>query len=166
MVILYPNHAPWANLAHDGLCKRQVCLTVSEPVALVEIHFSGVIMEKGPEDRVGEAVVVLVCDIVVEIDGQAGILFHEPLVDDGAVLVGDEEARPSNPSKVDGSLEAREGRYETSRGHFKVIFALCILGDCDGEAIGDDYEVLCVSEIHFVWKKVAGVRPARCGPGC
>jgi len=56
-------------------------------------------MEQGPKDRVGEAVVVAIRDVVVEVDGLAGVLLHEPLVDMSSVLGVDVETWPSDPSE-------------------------------------------------------------------
>lgn len=58
-------------------------------------------MEEGPQDGIGEAIVMAVGDVVFEVDGLAGILLHEALVYKWAVLRRDEEARPSDPSKAE-----------------------------------------------------------------
>lgn len=101
MVVLYPHHAVFSDLAHYGLCESQVGLSIGVPVAFVEIHFTGVVMEKRPENGVGEAVIMLVGDIIVHINGLAGVVLQEAFVDDWPVLVGDEEASPPNPRKLD-----------------------------------------------------------------
>lgn len=98
-------------------------------------------MEEGPEDRVGKAVVVAVCDVVVEVDSLAGVLIHEAAVDEGSVLGGDEEARPADPGEGHGFFAAGEGGDEPAGGHLEVVLALGILVDGDGETVGDDDEV-------------------------
>jgi hypothetical protein len=51
-----------------------------------------------------------VCDVVIEIDGLAGIFFHQPLVYERPVFGGNEETRPADPGEIEGLLESREGR--------------------------------------------------------
>ena len=104
-------------------------------------------MEQGPKDGVGETVVVAIRDIVVEIDGLTGVVLHESLVDIGPVLGVDVEARPSNPSEGHRFFATRQGGYETTRGHFEVVFAVRILGDGDWETVGDHDEVLGVGDV-------------------
>ena len=52
MVVLYPDHAVLPELGADGFCEFAVDLTVREPVRLVKVHFTGVVVEEGPQDRV------------------------------------------------------------------------------------------------------------------
>jgi len=106
MVILDPDHVSRANLRLDRLSELEVRLAVCEPVVLVKAHFAWVVMEQGPQNGVGEAVVVPVGKVIVEVDGLAVVLFHETLVDDGSVLDGDEEAWPADPGERHGLLAA------------------------------------------------------------
>ena len=100
---------------------------------------------------------MFVCYVVCEVDGLARVLIQEPLVDEGAILGGDEKASPSNPGEGEGLFAAAEGGDETARGHFEVVVAVCILRDGDGEAIGYDDEVLGCAKVHVVWKVGRGV---------
>ena len=52
VVVLHPDHAVLTKLGADGLCKLEVDLTVGEPVGLVKVHFTGMVVEEGPQDRV------------------------------------------------------------------------------------------------------------------
>ena len=52
VVVLHPNHAILPDLSADGLGKFEVDLTVREPVRLVKVHFTGVVVEEGPQDGV------------------------------------------------------------------------------------------------------------------
>lgn len=88
MVVLHPDHAARLELLHDRLRKRKVRLPIREPILLVEIHLTRVVVEEGPQNGVGEAVVVAVSDVVVEVDGLAGVLVAEAGVDERAVLGG------------------------------------------------------------------------------
>ena len=65
---MHPHHAAGRKLLNDGLGEREVSLAVGEPVLLVKVHLARVIVEEWPEDGVGEAVVVAVGDVVVEVD--------------------------------------------------------------------------------------------------
>ena len=99
VVVLHPDHAILAELGADSLCKFEVNVTVGKPVCLVKVHLAGVVVEEGPEDRVGETVVVLVGDVVCEIDGLARVLVHQPLVDEWPILGRDVKAGPSDPGE-------------------------------------------------------------------
>ena len=48
MVVLYPYHGIFANLLANGLSEAHVGHAVREPILLIEIHFSWMIVEKGP----------------------------------------------------------------------------------------------------------------------
>jgi hypothetical protein len=76
-------------------------------------------------------------EVVVEVDSLAGIFFLEPLVYMWSVFDWNAETGPSDPSEVHCFLETRQGRYQTTRGHFEVVFALVILVNGDGETVGD-----------------------------
>ena len=52
VIVLHPDHAVLPKLGADGLCKFEVDLTVGEPVRLVKVHFTWVVMEEGPQDGV------------------------------------------------------------------------------------------------------------------
>ncbi len=52
VIVLHPDHAVVPNLGADGLCKFEVDLTVGEPVRLVKVHFTWVVVEEGPQDGV------------------------------------------------------------------------------------------------------------------
>lgn len=108
VVILNPDHGAGSELLHNGLSEGVVRLPVGLPIFLFEVHLSGVVVEERPKDRVAEAVVVSVCDVIVEIDGLAGVLLHQPLVDDGAILWRNEETRPANPGEGHGLFAAGE----------------------------------------------------------
>jgi hypothetical protein len=136
--VLHPDHAVLAGLRPDGLCEFEVDLGVRELMWLVKVHLAGVIVEEGPEDRVWEAIVMLVGEVVCEVDGLAGVLVHQPLVHKWAVLGQDETARPADPDEWEWPLAAAEGGDETARGYFEAVLARCILWDGDGEAVGDD----------------------------
>jgi hypothetical protein len=81
MVVLNPDHSARGDLLANDLGKAEVGLSVSEPILLVKIHFAGVVVEQRPEDGVGEAVIVAIGNVIVEVDGLAGIFLHETLVD-------------------------------------------------------------------------------------
>ena len=83
-----------------------------------------------------------ICDVVVEIDGLAGVFLHEPFVDIRSVLGVDVEARPSDPSEAHRLFATREGGHEPTRGHLEVVFALSILGNGNWKTVGDYYEML------------------------
>lgn len=99
VVILNPDHGAGSELLHDGLSEGVVRLPVGLPVFLFKVHLSGMVVEKRPEDRVAETVIVPVCDVIIEVDGLAGVLLHQPLVDDGTILWRNEETRPANPGE-------------------------------------------------------------------
>lgn len=141
VVVLHPDHTARLELLHDRLRKRKVGLPIREPILLVEIHLAGVVVEEGPQDGVGEAVVVAVGDVVVEVDGLAGVLVAEAGVDERAVFGGDEEAGPADPGEGHALFAAGEGGDEAAGGHLEVVLARGVLGDGDGEAVGDDDEV-------------------------
>ena len=104
-------------------------------------------MEQGPEDGVGETVVVTIRDIVVEVDRLAVVFLHEPLVDDRSVLGVDVEARPSDPGEGHRFFATGQRGNKTTRGHFEVVFAFCILGDGDRETVGNHDEMLRVGNV-------------------
>ena len=52
VIVLNPHHGVFANLLADDLGEAHVGYAVREPILLVEIHFSGMIVEEGPEDGV------------------------------------------------------------------------------------------------------------------
>lgn len=141
VVVLNPDHGARLELRLDSLGELEVGLAVGEPILLVEVHLTRVVMEKRPKDGVGETVVVTVGDIIIQVDGLAAVLFHEPLVDIGAILDWDEEPGPADPGEVEGLLEAAQCRDEAAGGHLEVVLALGILVDGDGEAVRDDDEV-------------------------
>jgi hypothetical protein len=60
MIILHPDHIAFAHKTIDHLCKPHIRLSISQPIRLVKVHLSRVVVEQGPEDRVGETVVVFV----------------------------------------------------------------------------------------------------------
>ena len=101
---------------------------------------------------------MLVGDVVCEVDGLARVLVLEPLVDERAVLERDEKAGPADPGEGEGLFAAAEGGDEAARGHLEVVLAVRILGDGDGEAVGDDDEVLGCAKVHVVWEIGRGVR--------
>lgn len=101
MVILDPNHSSRSDLLTDGLRKLHIGLTICQPILLVKVHLARMIVEKGPEDRVGETVVVSISDVIVKIDGLAGVLFHQTLVNQRAIFWWDEETRPTDPGEVE-----------------------------------------------------------------
>ena len=101
---------------------------------------------------------MLVGDVVCEVDGLARVLVLEPLVDERAVLERDEKAGPADPGEGEGLFAAAEGGDEAARGHLEVVLAVRILGDGDGEAVGDDDEVLGCAKVHVVWEISRGVR--------
>src|SRR5712671_2120881 len=63
VVILHPHHRILANLLANNLSKTHVGNAVCEPVFLVKIHFTGMVMEERPEDGIRKAVIVTVCDV-------------------------------------------------------------------------------------------------------
>ena len=142
MVILYPHHRILANLLANNLSKAHIGHAVCEPVFLVEIHFTGMVMEERPEDGVRKAVIVTVCDVVVEVYCLTRVLFHKTLVDYDSVLWRDVEPRPADPSETHRLFGSGEGGDEAARRHFEVVFALIILGDGDRKTIGDHDEML------------------------
>lgn len=148
VVVLDPDHVARLELGTDGLGEAEVGLAVGVPVCLLEVHLAGVVVEERPENGVGEAVVVAVCELVVEIDCLAGVLLHEPAVDDLAVLLWDVEARPADPGEVELLLAARERRDEAARAHLEVVLARGILGDRDGQTIRNDDQATRATEIH------------------
>lgn len=54
MVVLHPDHIAFSSEGEHDLGKGKVDGSVGEPVGLVKVHLSGVVMEQRPEDRVGE----------------------------------------------------------------------------------------------------------------
>lgn len=68
MIILNPNHGSGGDLLKDDLSKCHVGLTISEPVLLVKVHLAGVVMEEWPQDGIGEAIVMAICDVIFQID--------------------------------------------------------------------------------------------------
>ena len=142
VVILHPHHRILANLLANNLSKAHVGNAVREPVFLVEIHFTRMVMEERPEDGVRKAVIVTVCDVVVEVYCLTRILLHKTLVDYESVFWGNVETRPADPGETHRLFCSREGGDEAARGHFEVIFALIILGDGNRKAIGDHDEML------------------------
>ena len=147
MIILHPNHRPRLDVRQNDFRELEVSFPVSPPVLFVKVHLARVVMEQGPKNRVGETVVVAIRDVVVEVDGLAGVLLHEPLVDVSSVLGIDVETRPSDPSEGHGLFATREGGYETTRGHLEVVLAFGILGDGNWEAVRDHDEVLRVGDV-------------------
>ena len=81
-----------------------------------------------------------VSKIIVEVNGLTRIFLHKAAVYEGPVLDWDEGTGPTNPGKGHGLFAAGESGDETTGRHLEVIFALCILGDGDGESVGDDDE--------------------------
>jgi len=147
VVILHPNHRPRLNVRQNNFGELEVGFPVRPPVLLFKVHFAGVVMEQGPKDRVGETVVVAIRDIVVEVDGLAGVLFHELLVDIRSIFGVDVETRPPDPSEGHRLFATRQGGHEATRGHLEVEFALCILGYGDWETVGDHDEMLRVCDV-------------------
>ena len=85
-----------------------------------------------------------VCHVIVKIYGLTGVFLHEPTVYERSVLDRDEETWPADPGEGHGLLAARQRRDEATRRHLKVVLAILVLGDCDGQPVGDDDEVLLV----------------------
>jgi hypothetical protein len=141
VVVLHPHHGILANLVADNLSEAHVGYAVREPVFLVEIHLTGMIMEERPEDGVREAVIVTICNVVVEVYCLTRVLFHKTLVDYGPFLWGDVETRPADPSEAHRLFRSGEGGDKAARGHFEVVFTLSILCDGNWKTIGDDDEV-------------------------
>jgi hypothetical protein len=71
MVVLDPDHRARLDLLADNFCESHVSLAVGQPVLFVKVHFSGVVVKQRPEYGVGEAVVVPVSDVIVEVDSLA-----------------------------------------------------------------------------------------------
>ena len=86
-------------------------------------------------------------DVVVEINGLAGVFLREDLVDVRSVLWVDVETWPTYPSEGHRLFAAGKGGYEAARGHLEAEFALGILGDGDWETVGDHDEVLRVGTV-------------------
>ena len=114
VVILNPNHGARRELCHDSLGEGHVGLAVREPVLVFEVHLAGVVVEERPEDGVGEAVVVPVGEVVVEVDCLALELVPEALVDERSVFWRDVEARPAYPDELHGFLGGGEGGDEAA----------------------------------------------------
>ena len=142
VVILHPHHRILANLLANNLSKAQVSNAICEPIFLVEIHFTGMVMEERPEDGVRKAVIVTVCDVIVEVYCLTRVLLQKALVDYGSVLWGDVETRPADPSETHRLFCSGEGGDEAARGHFEVVFTLIILGNGNRKTIGDHDEML------------------------
>jgi hypothetical protein len=100
MVVLYPDHRPRPYLLANGFGESHIGLAICQPILLIEIHLAGMIMEEGPENGIGEPVVMTICNVIIEINGLTGKLFHKPFVDEGSILERDEESGPTNPSEV------------------------------------------------------------------
>ena len=141
VVVLHPHHRVFVNLVADSLSEAHVGYAVGEPVFLVEIHLTGMVVEQRPEDGVREAVIVTVCDVVIEVYCLTRVLFLKTLVDYGPFLRGDVETRPADPRETHRLFRSGEGRDEATRGHFEVVFTLSILCDGNRKTIGDDDEV-------------------------
>jgi hypothetical protein len=69
MIILDPDHIPRSDEPIDDLCEPHVSLPVSQPILLGKVHIPSVVVEQGPQDRVGEPVVMTICELVREVDG-------------------------------------------------------------------------------------------------
>ena len=48
VVVLHPNHGVLADLLADDFGEAHISNTVGEPILLIKIHFSGMIVEQGP----------------------------------------------------------------------------------------------------------------------
>ena len=55
MIVLHPDDIPFCSHGSDGVREPHVGFSVSEPVGRVKVHFSRMIVQQRPEDRVGEA---------------------------------------------------------------------------------------------------------------
>jgi hypothetical protein len=115
---------------------------ISVPIDLGERNLARMVMKQRPEDRVGEAVVVLVCEVVGDEDGDRrvfvpelgldGFLFlgryFQALTKENSQLnqiAGSESVlvtptRPSNPGERHLLLQPRQRRYEPPRRHRKL----------------------------------------------
>ena len=71
MVVLDPDHRVGSKLFHNRLGESHISLTVRQPILLLEVHLTRVVVEKWPEDRIGEAVVMAVGDLVVKVHSLA-----------------------------------------------------------------------------------------------
>jgi len=141
MVILDPDHGAWGDLLEHDLSETHIGLAISQPVLLVEVHLSRMIVKEGPEDGIRETVIVAISDVIVEVYGLARVLLLQALVDEGPILWRNEETWPSDPCEVERLFEAGEGRYEPARGHFEVVLAMGVLVNGYRQTIGDDDEV-------------------------
>lgn len=62
---------------------------ISQPVVLVKVHLTGVVMEQRPQDRVGKPVIMPVGEFVREVDGVTVELVQQVVFDLLAVFHGD-----------------------------------------------------------------------------
>lgn len=85
--------------------------------------------------RTGEAVVVSICQIVVDKDRNSIIVLLQLLLEYIDLVERHLQARPPIPLKLRCLGQAAETAHETPRGHGGLIFALARAGDGDGQPI-------------------------------
>lgn len=99
------------------------------------------IVEERPEDGVGEAIVMAIGDVVIEVHSLAGVFFKKTFVDKRTVFWWNEETWPANPGKGHALFATGKSGDETTGRHLEMIFSLRISRDSDGKTVRDDDEV-------------------------
>lgn len=90
--------------------------------------------------RTGEAIVVLVCEFVVNEDGVSVVLGLQTLLHAGDLVVGDLETRPAVPLEAGGFRQTAEAGDEATRGHGEGIAAIIGTLNGDGQSVGEEQE--------------------------
>lgn len=98
-------------------------------------------MKQRPEYVVAVSVVVLVHDFLIQEHWYTSLLGERSCESSLADLVGDVDARPSDPLRVH-VLDAEEGADEAAGADLQGPLVLAAAIGGDGEAVGDDEEAL------------------------
>lgn len=90
---------------------------ISQPVVLVKVHLTRVVMEQRPQDRVGKPVIVPVGEFVREVDGITVELVEQVVFDLLAIFHGDldESSRVVVIVREDGGSRVRCACYDQGR---------------------------------------------------
>lgn len=92
VVILNPNHITFLHETIDDLGEPHVGLPISQPIILIKVHLSRVVVEEWPENGIGEPVVVTFGKFIGEVDRVTVKFFEEVLVYLFTIFEGDLES--------------------------------------------------------------------------
>ncbi|CRK33032.1 hypothetical protein BN1708_005977 [Verticillium longisporum] len=140
VIVVDPDQIAVLDVLDDRLGEEAVDLLVRSPGALVKGNLAGVVVEEGPEDRVGEAVVVAVGEVVVDEDGVGAVFVLEALLHASDFCLGNLEARPAVPLEARGFGQTAEASDETAGRHGELIVAIFLALDGDGQAVRQQEE--------------------------